>query len=497
MDNHNTAAIWLFTITAAGLVVLVSQKRASNKAADLLINTGGAEQVGIWLSKPAYSVSQHVAQPSGRRIIANLNDGFCGLNIVHISRLPFEQTGKANWTTLLAVIHQRRLPTAKRPAFTDWFDSQGTSNVPFQLPSWSSFKLRPGIRPRSTAYAVVSRTTLITLLSLCNARCTLRHSGVAGHRAAYTSYNGQWYIEWPLGAPAVVQFVKHDSHVLFSDVYPRSFARRVDKCIEMTAGIVVTPEPSKVKCAFPSRKPPGRWLLEYQPKGFSAAHGSRQLYHMMGGKVYEVDFLFAREYPDGKVFPPHERLLTLPSKDEDRHAIFCVRWEELQLLAHSMDCLPWSPVSWSIHRGLRDLLLSFSKTTMDTYRESLAQKLLDNVHQASDILEARGWHPEFIKESIPGIIYNSVMAGAGDSDDAVRVVTEAALLLWDRPMSGLDETRFWREQLDWPLEAKQPLTPHMVIALTKCFVLEWSVTFDHQIYHDLPAELLINRSESS
>ncbi|KAL8834291.1 MAG: hypothetical protein Q9176_007569 [Flavoplaca citrina] len=134
---------------------------------------------------------------------------------------------------------------------------------------------------------------------------------------------------------------------------------------------------------------------------------------------------------------------------------------------------------------------------MDTYRESLAQKLLDNVHQASDILEARGWHPEFIKESIPGIIYNSVMAGAGDSDDAVRVVTQAALLLWDPPMSGLGKTRFWREQLDWPLKAKQPLTPHMVIALTKCFVLEWSLTFDHQIYHDLPAELLITRPESA
>ena len=69
-------------------------------------------------------------------------------------------------------------------------------------------------------------------------------------------------------------------------------------------------------------------------------------------------------------------------------------------------------------------------------------------------------------------------------------MTDAALLSWDGTPTGLDKTTFWREQLRSPSSADVSLTPQMVIALTKCFVLEWSVEFDYQIYHDLPTELL-------
>ena len=146
-----------------------------------------------------------------------------------------------------------------------------------ESPSRSSLPTRPLVRHGSTACTVVSRATLITLLSLSNARCIFRHSGAAGHRAAYASYSGQWYIKWPLGGPAVVHFSPHDSHSMSSDVYPASFERRIDKYIQMTGGVVVAPDSSKFKCTFPGRKPPGEWILEHQPKGFPGAHGSRHL----------------------------------------------------------------------------------------------------------------------------------------------------------------------------------------------------------------------------
>ena len=227
-----------------------------------------------------------------------------------------------------------------------------------------------------------------------------------------------------------------------NDVYPASFERRIDKCIQMTAGVIVAPEPSSLKCAFPGRKPPGDWVLEYQLKGFPSAHGSRHLYNMMGGKVFEVDFFFARKASGG--IPQDALKLTLPSKEKDQYAIFFIPPNEQQFLSHLMDCLPWSPLSWSVHRGLRDLLLAFSKTTMDKFRKGLAQVLRQNIKKLPHDLEVKGWELKFIRESMPDIAYSSVMAGVGDSGDAVRIVTDAALLSWNGTAEALDETTFWR-----------------------------------------------------
>ena len=84
---------------------------------------------------------------------------------------------------------------------------------------------------------------------------------------------------------------------------------------------------------------------------------------------------------------------------------------------------------------------------------------------------------------------NSVLAGSGNSGDSVRVVTDAALLLSAKDVSTLDETRFWREKRH-DLAKESLISTDAIIALTKCFVLEWSNEFDYQMYHDLPPELL-------
>ena len=241
MDQSSTAAAWLsFTVTAIGLGSLMSQASSIREQMDPFYNTRDAEHLGTWVSKQISSPWYRIGRPSpvGPLLTARLSNGFCGHNIIHVSRLPFEQTGKANWTALLAVLHKRRLLAARTPALQPALaekkegiyviEVEGMSNVPVESPSWASLPTRPLVCHGSTACTVVSRATLITMLSLCNARCIFRHSGAAGHRAAYASYSGQWYIEWPPGGPAVVHFAAHDSHAMSNDVYPASFERRID-----------------------------------------------------------------------------------------------------------------------------------------------------------------------------------------------------------------------------------------------------------------------------
>lgn len=405
--------------------------------------------------------------------------------------------GKASWTPVLAILHEHAPPLAiYQPTLIDAKTSETiinineistkTSGSVQDTQEWKSLSTRPLTRYGSTTCIVISRTTLVTLLVLCNGRTMFRYSDASGHRASYASYCGHWYINWPLDAAATVYFAPHDSHNKSTDVYPPSFRVRVDKCAQMLASIVTTAN-SKCQCAFPGRKQPGTWVLEHQPKGFSGAHGSRHLYNQMGGKVYEVDLLLARRLVDDEENRPDALELHLPSTEKNIQLSMLVPKIEQGVLEHALDCLPWASMSWSIHRGLRDILVAFAKPTMDKYRKDLANKLREAVSTGQHILIANGWAPDFVGGSMAELAAHSVMAGSGNSGDSVRVVTDAALLLWGSDPGDLDETTFWREGR---YAASTGMAMDAAVALVKCFVLEWSIDFDYQMYHDLPSELL-------
>lgn len=434
--------------------------------------------------------------------------GFCGQNFIHISRLPLvAPTGKAAWSILLSVLHpearirSRQLGTIRTKGFifnetVKLIEGQvvnfpfDNGSVPLTKTAWDAIPVRPLRHHRSTACIAISRATLMTILALTNARPTFRYSDGSGHRAAYPSYCGQWRIEWPLGEAARIRFDAHDSHNIFQDVYPASFERRVDKCIQMMAGVVIARAPGTFKCAFPGRKPAGKWILEYHVKGFGGAHGSRHLYNMMGGKVYEVDLLLMKRLEEG-VFPKTALSIILPSRDGPEDGVtLWISEAEASILNRALDYLPWSSLSWSIHRGLRDILVAFAKQRMDPYRAVFAEALHAAVHEWPERLDAMGWDPTFVREHTADMAASAVQAGRGNSGDLVRIVTDAALLLWDGTKDGLDETRFWRTQPSSPPEKSEDLSPDTVVALTKCFVLEWSNEFDYQMYHDLPLELI-------
>lgn len=513
MDAAATNAGWLtFMVTAIGLGSLITQASAIQDRLDPYHTSRNEEHLGTWIKRQPKKAWNQIARPTpvGPVVYAKLADGFCGFNVIGVSRLPLEKPGNATWTAVLAIFHERA-PSPVYESGTRAYktDTQADFTVKHseerptvcainiepdvcprqEMQSWTSLQARPLTRHGSTTCILISRTTLITILALCNGRTMFRYSDASGHRASYASYCGHFYIEWPLGAPAVVHFHPHDSHTTSTDVYPLMFRVRVNKCVQMMAGVITSADGTSFQCAFPGRKPPGTWVLEYQHKGFPGAHGSRHLYNLMGGKVYDVDFLLARRVDEEGSSGVME--LRLPSMEKNTQLSMLIPEPEQGVLEQALDCLPWSSLSWSIHRGLRDILVAYAKPTMDEYRQNLASRLRDFINGQPQQLEANGWSADFVRGAMAELAASSVLAGSGNSGDSVRVVTDTALLLSDKDSFELDETNFWRRERH-SLSKGSWLPTTAIIALTKCFVLEWSNEFDYQMYHDLPPELLFH-----
>ncbi|KAK3168137.1 hypothetical protein OEA41_004583 [Lepraria neglecta] len=132
---------------------------------------------------------------------------------------------------------------------------------------------------------------------------------------------------------------------------------------------------------------------------------------------------------------------------------------------------------------------------MKAYRPALAFTLREAIKTYPKELKAGGWKSKFVRDYMADTAAASVVMDGGDSGDSVRIVTAAALLLWNGGDEGLDETQFWRSQVGktdvGEIDASTMLEPDVVIALTKLFVLEWSNQLDHKLYEDLPLEMLV------
>jgi hypothetical protein len=489
-------------VTAVGLGGLLSQASAINDKLDPFHSHRTPTYLGFWYGHQEKSSWWTVKKPPlyGTVLVANLEDGFCGKQIVHLTRLPlFTPPGKAGWAIILAIFHPEK-PFSLRMTSTSIDEAEkateytkekkiaATEDIPphekrDRRTQWKSMERMQLVRYQAHACVSVSRTSLITMLVLTNARPAFSYSDASGFRAGYASYNGQWYITWPIGQEAVVQFSSHDSHKKSTDVYPPSFAQRTDRCTQMVAGVIAAP--SGMQVAFCGRKPPGTYVLEYAMKGFPGAHGSRHLYNMLGGKVYEVDYIFARSLDKSTGVNDDYLELRVPSKDSSEDITFLVPQREQEIIAQALDCLPWNHLSWSIHRGMRDILIAYSKPTMDRFRSELAALLKRTVSTKPYLLERKGWESNFVRSSMGEMAASAVLLGKGNSGDLVRVVTDIMLALVDEwGMDHLDEVHFWR----LPDEEKE-LNMVGAVALTKVFIVEWSNEFDYQMYHDLPVNL--------
>ncbi|KAL1636937.1 hypothetical protein SLS58_009543 [Diplodia intermedia] len=203
---------------------------------------------------------------------------------------------------------------------------------------------------------------------------------------------------------------------------------------------------------------------------------------MMGGDAYEVDYLQPSKLDPEDQEPQDALKLILPSREEDETLVMFVPRTEQDILAKAMDFAPWSSLSWSIHRGMQDMLLGFSKPRMDRHRAQLAALLQQAVRDNQEKLVSGGWDPDFVRDHMAEAAAAAVMAGRGKSADMVRVVTDIVRVKCGLSVDAMDETSFWTTD-------KSELDQQAIVGLTKCFILEWSTDIDYQLYHKLPFKM--------
>jgi len=329
--------------------------------------------------------------PRGPVITAGIRNGFCGENLFHVTRLPLsslEDPGRASWVSLIETFYEKK-PKLVWPLSNDVEKGPPADGKP-QLklenpkvdPSWKDLKMVPLKQTRNSACTTVSRATFITFLCMTNARPACVHSDASGFRAAYPSYVGIWHVYWPIGQEAMVELMPpHDSHQITTDFYPVSHVQRLDSCIRMQCGIIQLCD-GHGKLAFCGRKPPGDYILKFDAKGSGGAHGSRHLYSMMGGDVPEVDIMFAEPVTEKDGSQSHI-WLQLPSKNPQMPVCMLLPDDSQKKVMMALDCLPWSSLSFSIHRGMRDILLAFGKPVMNKHRAKLAGLVRETVEDVS------------------------------------------------------------------------------------------------------------------
>lgn len=512
LNIANVTAQWLAVlITAIGLGSLVTQIGAYRSLLDPFHDNRGPACLGPWADNDD-DLRSHLyvkkPTPCGPVITGKYTQGLCGLNVIHVSRKPVGRVGRASWTKILEIFHPESLNP--QPLLLEGKLREGSeaSSIISMDSSWKRRIPTQSLKKhRDKACTTITRTAFITCLVLANAYQIYKHSGAAGLRVAYSGYTGIWELQWPLGGSADVEFFPLDSHDPAQEMHPRTFKRRVDKCILMLMGVIQGTAVGKL--GFPEPKDSGCSVLEFHKNGFIAHGKTTHLYNMMGGNYYDVDYLLRRPFLSGGKAPEQALKLLIPTPELDINRKAIKPWDhdqqsscvyvperEQHVLAAALDSLPWSPLSWSVHRGMQCLLVAYGAATMNAYRPALARTLQEAVKDNPKALEAAGWKPNFVRDYMADTAAASVAMDGGDSGDSVRIVTAAALLLWKGSEEGLDETGFWRSMVGKSshveeVDANTLLEPGVVIALTKLFVLEWSNELDHKLYEDLPLEMLV------
>jgi len=186
-----------------------------------------------------------------------------------------------------------------------------------------------------------------------------------------------------MGERPTLHLEPHESFMNGHDRFPPCFPWRPRKCVKMAVGVIprgmVVGKPNRV--AFSGRKKPGRYMLTLLPKGFGcpAQRSVTDLYNKLGGEAYELDF-FVRERLENDVMTPlHVRVLTVPSLAEDELSAVYLKQAEAAAIADYLDHPPWSSLAWSIHRGMKDILIAYAHPYMLVYHDLLAKDLSNAV----------------------------------------------------------------------------------------------------------------------
>ena len=235
-------------------------------------------------------------------------------------------------------------------------------------------------------------------------------------------------------------------------------------------------------------------MLTLLLKRFGAQRSAADLYNKLGGEAHKVDFFFREWLEDESVPPLHVRVLTVSSLIEDESSTVYLRQAEATAIADCLDHLPWSPIAWSIHRGMKDILIAYAYPYMMAYREVLAEELGKAVQSHVTALHNSGWKKEYIVQSMAQQAQSAIRGDGRCSGDVCRIISAIAESLWDKSQAEMDHTTFWSRHVDVPAAREQvseALTPDGVVALVKAFFVWWSHEFDYDIYYKLPLEIVV------
>ena len=216
------------------------------------------------------------------------------------------------------------------------------------------------------------------------------------------------------------------------DPFPLCFPRRPQKCVEMAVGVIDRGllDGKLNRVAFSGRKRPGRYMLTLLSKRFGAQRSAADLYNKLGGSAHEVDFIFRERLENDSMTPLHVRVLTVPSLIEGETSTVYLRQPEAAAIAHCLDHLPFSPLAWSIHRGMKDILIAYALPYMMAYRELLAKELGKAVYAHASALYENGWRDkEFIANSMALQAESAIMGDDRCSGDVCRIISAVAELL--------------------------------------------------------------------
>ena len=252
---------------------------------------------------------------------------------------------------------------------------------------------------------------------------------------------------------------------------------------------------SFVRVAFAGRNQPGSSILRLLPKRFGAQRSAANLWNMFGGEAHEVDFFFRERLETAMDADPpcHDRALRLPSLVEDELSTVYLRKIEVEVIADCLDCLPWSPLAWSIHRGMKDILVAYALPYMKAYRASLASTLHSAVTKYALRLIQLGWEADFVRGDMADQAASAFCGDDKCSGDVCRIVSAAAEVFCSKTVDELDHTTFWVQNLQIPSEEvkTEMLSSEMVAALVKVHFVWWSQEFDYDIYSRLPLNITV------
>lgn len=422
MDTANLVASWISaSVTTVGLGSILTQLTTIRNQLDPFHDARGEEHLASWGTHPSsawYMYNFVKPPPEGPILEADIE--YClGEKTLRVSRRPAGKIGEASWTILLAVFHpcpsllqhqgtpgvnfqltSRSTTGEKLSAFHSKAQANEDQN-PVDLPWHRRLEKTSLVFYKEVACTMISRTTLVVFVLLSSANESYRYDGPAGLRLGYGGYNGTFQVDWPIGQRPTLSFKAHERYQRGTDVFPVYFQRRPSKCIDMVVGIVdlgndASNKPMKV--AFAGRKPSGRWLLKLLPKRFGAQRAAPDLYNLLGGRAHEVDFLYPERLSETAAIPNHAREVQVPSLDADRTSTVYIRDREEAVIADCLDHLPWSPLAWSIHRGLKDVIAAYAIPYLTAFRAPLARTLAEAVTEHAFALQHRGWDAAFVRE---------------------------------------------------------------------------------------------------